>query len=466
MTRKPDWEFPIGLLSFDDHLVAKLSKRLQELGCRVLLYTKVNDLIEEISKNQIAVVVGDLDIGSIDMIDFLKLCKRTKSDTAVIMVGSRFPIDGAVENARSKAHEFVTKPFDIDQMVALIDKALNPARLRREARSVKQFRVGKRDSDIFIVGKSEIMQRISDLIEKVASSKASTVLIQGESGTGKGLIARAIHKKGSSSERPFIEITCSSLPETLLESELFGYEKGAFTDAKSSKVGLVELAQGGTLFLDEIGELPLNLQAKLLRLIETKCFRRIGGVKDIEVDTRVIAATNCDLKAAMEHGKFREDLYFRLMVIPIYVPPLRERKEDIPILASHFIDYFNEELKKSVRGVSDEAKEAMLAYHWPGNVRELRNTIERAILLESTDLILPEHLPREITESLGEKLPSIERSSSLFGTVPITLAEAEKIAIRNALMLAHGNKSKAARMLGISRQTLRNKIRALGLDKI
>ncbi|MGQ9810677.1 MAG: sigma-54 interaction domain-containing protein, partial [bacterium] len=334
-----------------------------------------------------------------------------------------------------------------------------------EAQSVKRFRVGRRESDLFIVGKSEIMQRISDLIEKVASSKASTVLIQGESGTGKGLIARAIHKKSNSRERPFIEITCSSLPETLLESELFGYEKGAFTDAKSSKIGLVELAQGGTLFLDEIGELPLNLQAKLLRLIETKCFRRIGGVRDIEVDTRVIAATNCDLKSAMEHGKFREDLYFRLMVIPIYVPPLRERKEDIPILARHFIDYFNEELKKYVRGVSKQAMQAMLQYDWPGNVRELRNTIERAILLESTDLILPEHLPKEITESLESEVSFSDRISSLLGSEPITLLEAETIAIKNALKWTGGNKTKAAKLLGISRQTLRNKIRALRLEK-
>ncbi len=465
MPAKPEWKFAIGLLGQDTELLGVLHKRLEILGSTVLAFKDVATLVDAISRQELAVVVADLDLGGFDLPDFLKLCKRTRSDTAVIIIGSRSDMETGFENAKAMAHGFMRKPIDIDQLIDLIDSALDPARLKREAQSVKQFRVGRRESDLFIVGKSEIMQRISDLIEKVASSKASTVLIQGESGTGKGLIARAIHKKSSSRERPFIEITCSSLPETLLESELFGYEKGAFTDAKSSKIGLVELAQGGTLFLDEIGELPLNLQAKLLRLIETKCFRRIGGVKDIEVDTRVIAATNCDLKSAMEHGKFREDLYFRLMVIPIYVPPLRERKEDIPILARHFIGYFNEELKKYVRGVSKQAMEAMLEYNWPGNVRELRNTIERAILLESTDLILPEHLPKEITESLGSKVSPNNTSSSLLGSKPITLAEAEKIAIENALRWAGGNKSKAARLLGISRQTLRTKIRVLGLEK-
>lgn len=465
MTRKPEWSFAVGLLGKDDPLLDTLRKRLETLGSTVLVYRDVGSLIDALSRNEIAVVVGDHDLGGFDVADFLKLCKRTKSDTAVIIIGSGLNMDSTSESARSMAHGFMKKPVDIDHMIDLIDSAFDSARLKREAQSVKRFRVGRRESDLFIVGKSEIMQRISDLIEKVASSKASTVLIQGESGTGKGLIARAIHKKSSSRERPFTEITCSSLPETLLESELFGYEKGAFTDAKSSKIGLVELAQGGTLFLDEIGELPLNLQAKLLRLIETKCFRRIGGVKDIEVDTRVIAATNCDLKSAMEHGKFREDLYFRLMVIPIYVPPLRERKEDIPILARHFIDYLNEELKKYVRGVSKQAMQAMLQYDWPGNVRELRNTIERAILLESTDLILPEHLPKEITESLASEVSFSDRISSLLGSAPITLAEAETIAIKNALNWTGGNKSKAAKLLGISRQTLRNKIRALRLEK-
>jgi transcriptional regulator with PAS, ATPase and Fis domain len=258
-----------------------------------------------------------------------------------------------------------------------------------------------------------------------------------------------------------MEINCSSLPENLLESELFGYEKGAFTDAKKSKQGLVELAEGGTLFLDEIGEMPLSLQSKLLRLIETKRFRRIGGVKDIEVSTRIMAATNRDLRKAKDQGKFRDDLYFRLMVIPIYVPALRERKEDIPILASFFIDYFNQELNRSVRGLSREAQEVTMEYDWPGNVRELRNVIERAILLESKDLILPEHLPSDLQR--GRAAHSSILGSSRAEGMPISLKEAERRAIAEALSWAGGNKSKTARALGITRQTLRQKLKAYGM---
>jgi two-component system response regulator AtoC len=305
------------------------------------------------------------------------------------------------------------------------------------------------------------MQKIAEVIEKVSASKASTVLIQGESGTGKEVVAKAIHFQGVTRDKPFMEINCSSLPENLLETELFGHEKGAFTDAKKSKQGLVELAEGGTLFLDEIGEMPLGLQTRLLRLIETKRFRRIGGVTDIEVSTRIIAATNRDLRRAKEQGKFRDDLYFRLMVIPIYVPALRERKEDIPILASYLIDYFNQELNRSVRGLSREAREAMMEYDWPGNVRELRNVIERAILLESKDLILLEHLPGDILR--GRAVPAPILDSSGVTDMPISLEEAERRAIAGALKWAGGNKSRAARVLGITRQTLRHKMRAYGL---
>lgn len=463
MPKKSDWAFSIALVMSESDLLENLSARLTGLGADVSIPSDADAAVELLTGKGIDVLVADVDAIGIDCLDFLKSCKRTKPDTAVILVGSQFGLEVAFEAARLGAYQCMPKPIDAERMVDVIDHALDGARLKREASNVRQMVVGYRRSDRFIVGKSEVMQKIAEVIEKVATSKASTVLIQGESGTGKELIAKAIHFRSGAHQAPFMEITCSSLPETLLESELFGYERGAFTDAKTSKAGLVELAEGGTLFLDEIGEMPLNLQAKLLRLIETKRFRRIGGVKDIEVSTRIIAATNRDLKAAMEQGKFREDLYFRLMVIPIYVPALRERKDDIPILASYFIDYFNAELNKSVRGLSREAQEVMLKYHWPGNVRELRNTIERAILLESTDLILPEHLPHEILEAARQ--PSGVLSSSIPTSVPISLKEAERRAIITALSWSGGNKSKAARLLGISRQTLRQKIKALGLAK-
>ncbi len=462
MSKRSDWAFKIGLVMARSEISEEVAFKLSNLGSEVTPTQTAEAGINLLSDPGIDVLVADIDAIELDCLDFLKSCKRTKPDTAVILLGSAFDAEVAFEAARLGAYQCLSKPIEPDRMVDVIDHALDGARLKREASTVRQMVVGYRRSDRFIVGKSEVMQKIAEVIEKVARSRASTVLIQGESGTGKELIAKAIHFRGAP-EAPFMEITCSSLPENLLESELFGYEKGAFTDAKSSKAGLVELAEGGTLFLDEIGELPLNLQAKLLRLIEMKRFRRIGGVKDIEVSTRIIAATNRDLKAAMDHGKFREDLYFRLMVIPIYVPALRERKDDIPILASYFIDYFNAELNKSVRGLSREAQEVMLNYHWPGNVRELRNTIERAILLESTDLILPEHLPHEMLEASHS--PSRSLSSSISPSVPISLKEAERRAIVAALAWSGGNKSKAARLLGISRQTLRQKIKALGLAK-
>ncbi len=461
MPKKGNWAFKIGLVMSQADLLQPLATRLSGLGADVSTMSDADTAKGLLTDVGVDVLVADVDAVNTDCLDFLKSCKRTKPDTAVILIGSDFDLEVAFEAARLGAYQCMPKPIDYKRMVDVIDHALDGARLKREASTVRQIVVGNRRSDRFIVGKSEVMQKIAEVIEKVAGSKASTVLIQGESGTGKELIAKAIHFRSGAVQTPFMEITCSSLPETLLESELFGYERGAFTDAKTTKAGLVELAEGGTLFLDEVGEMPLNLQAKLLRLIETKRFRRIGGVKDIEVNTRIIAATNRDLKAAMEQGRFREDLYFRLMVIPIYVPALRERKDDIPILASYFIDYFNVELNKSVRGLSREAQEVMLKYHWPGNVRELRNTIERAILLESTDLILPEHLPHEILEA--SRRPSYGFSSSIPASMPISLKEAERRAIVTALSWSGGNKSKAARLLGISRQTLRQKIRAFGL---
>ena len=406
-------------------------------------------------------LIVDIDELETDLSDLLKTCKRTSKETAILLVGSGIEVETAFEAARLGAYQCLSKPIELDRMLDVVDRALDGARLRREAGSVRQIVVGYRQADRFVVGKSELMQKIAEVIEKVAASRASTVLIQGESGTGKELVAKAIHFQDDAMDKPFMEINCSSLPENLLESELFGYEKGAFTDAKKSKQGLVELAEGGTLFLDEIGEMPLNLQSKLLRMIETKRFRRIGGVKDIEVSTRVIAATNRDLRSAKDHGRFRDDLYFRLMVIPIYVPALRERKEDIPILASYFIDYFNQELNRSVRGLSREAQEVTMEYDWPGNVRELRNVIERAILLESKDLILPEHLPSDLFR--GRTAHGSILGSSQAEGMPISLKEAERRAIVEALTWAGGNKSKAARALGITRQTLRQKLKAYGL---
>lgn len=464
MTENRTSGFRIVLMGHDRAQRGQLAQSLKGVGYEVSETLNPDETLDLLGRGVFDVLIADIDREGLDHIDLLKSCKRVSRDTAIILVGSRIEVETSFEAGRLGAFRCMAKPVEPDSLFDTVDRALDGARMKREARSVKQIVVGYRQTDRFVVGKSELMQKITEVIEKVASSKASTVLIQGQSGTGKELVAKAIHFQGGGKQRPFMEINCSSLPENLLESELFGYEKGAFTDAKKGKTGLVELAEGGTLFLDEIGEMPLNLQTKLLRLIETKTFRRVGGIKDIEVSTRIVAATNRDLRLAMQQGRFRDDLYFRLMVIPIYVPALRERKGDIPILAIYFIDYFNKELNRSVRGLSREARDIMMGYHWPGNVRELRNVIERAILLESTDLILSEHLPWEILEGKAAGVSALD--SSLEGRMPISLKEAERRAIAEALSWAEGNKSKAARVLGITRQTLRQKIKAYDLADI
>jgi two-component system response regulator AtoC len=316
----------------------------------------------------------------------------------------------------------------------------------REAYNFKNF-----------IGRSAVMQQVFEKIKKIGASKASTILIQGESGTGKELVARAVHEC-SGAQFPFLEINCSALPETLLESELFGHEKGAFTDAKFRKKGLFELAEGGTIFLDEIGEMGVTLQSRLLRVIENKTFRRVGGVKDLRVNTRIISATNRDLKRAIDEGKFRNDLYYRLQVIPIHLAPLRERIEDIIPLANHFISVFNKEFNKGVKKVSPGVGKLLEGYRWPGNVRELKNVIERAMLLEAEDELLAEHLPPEIVH---EEATVADKggAKSLDNLYPMSLESMEKILIERTLAESAGNKSKAARVLGISRQTLREKIK-------
>jgi transcriptional regulator with PAS, ATPase and Fis domain len=308
------------------------------------------------------------------------------------------------------------------------------------------------------IGQSQAMRDIFEKIEKIGASRANTILVTGESGSGKELVARAIHACSYDDPRPFMEINCASVPETLLESELFGHEKGAFTDAKTRKKGLVELAEGGTLFLDEIGEMGITLQSRLLRVLENKTFRRVGGVKDLTVNTRIISATNRDLENAIEEKIFRQDLYYRLKVIPLVIPPLRERKEDIPLLVTHFVDRFNRELGKKVKPVGRDVIETMMRYDWPGNVRELRNVIERAMLLDADDEILKEHLPREIRGAEGDI--SVKSSASVVESFfPMTLREVERIQIEKTLVQTNGNKSKAANILGISRQTLREKLK-------
>jgi len=348
----------------------------------------------------------------------------------------------------------------MDKLKILVGKALETVSLRKE---VSQFRMNLASKYGFdsLVGRSDSMKHVYDMMAKIALSDATTVFVNGESGTGKDLTAKIIHYQSSRAEKPFMEINCTALPENLVESELFGHEKGAFTDAKATKKGLFELSDGGTVFLDEIGDMTPGTQAKLLKVIENKAFKRIGGTKDIEVDVRIIAATNKDMSSEVKKGNFREDLYYRLKVIPVTLPPLRERGEDILLLSDFFVTSFNNEFKKNVKGLAKETKNCFMDYPWPGNVRELKNVIERAMILESEDYVLLEHLPLELTskEVMSQNIRGIDMKIPPGG---IDIEEVEKELIRQALDITRGNQTRAAKLLNLTRDTLRYRMQKFG----
>jgi DNA-binding NtrC family response regulator len=363
-------------------------------------------------------------------------------------------VENAVEAMKLGAYHYVNKPFNLDEVTLLVEKALETSQLRREVRALRTSQ-SREYSFEAIIGSSPAMERIKALLARVAASPASTVLLTGETGTGKDLAAKAVHYNSDRAARAFVNITCSALPEQLLESELFGHERGAFTDARQQKRGLFETADGGTVFLDEIGEMTAPLQAKLLRFLEEKTFKRVGGLADIRVDVRVVAATNRDLEEEVKAGKFREDLFYRLQVMPIPLPPLRERRGDVPILADYYIDRFNREFKKRVKGLSPAATTLLEQYQWPGNVRELRNAIERAMLLIDRDRLEPEDFTT-LTRSVGP---------TQFRLPPdgVNLEDVERQLLTQALERAGGNQSHAAQLLGINRDQVRYRIEKFGL---
>jgi len=400
----------------------------------------------------------DLKLPDTNGIELLKKIKKIDPGVPVIMMTAYGEIETAVEAIKCGAYDFLLKPFQIPKMKIAIKNAFEQHKLKIELEGIRERNREEYDFKNF-VGRSDVMMEVFERVKKVGKSKASTILIQGESGTGKELVARAIHESSKGENKPFMEINCAALPETLLESELFGHERGAFTDAKKRKKGLLELAEGGTIFLDEIGEMGVTLQSRLLRVIENKTFRRVGGVKDLKLNARVISATNRNLKEEIGKGNFRNDLYYRLQVIPIDLPPLRERKEDIELLANHFIQTFNREFKKSIKTISGELADVLKGYNWPGNVRELKNIIERAVLLDAEDSIKIEHLPAEIVKGRDE-FSEEKAARNIDELYPMSLKEMEKVLIMNTLEKTGGNKSKSARILGISRQTLREKVKS------
>jgi two-component system response regulator AtoC len=383
----------------------------------------------------------------------LRKIKEQSPETLVILMTAFSTVENAVEAMKLGAYHYVNKPFNLDEVALLVDKALETSQLRREVRALRSSQSLGVDA---IVGGSPAMQAVKSLITRVASSPASTVLLTGETGTGKDLAAKAIHFGSARASRPFVNITSSALPEQLLESELFGHERGAFTDARQQKRGLFETADGGTVFLDEIGEMTPGLQAKLLRFLEEKTFKRVGGLADIRVDVRVVAATNRDLEREVKAGKFREDLFYRLQVMPIALPALRERKGDTIVLANYFIDQFNREFRKRIRGLSAAAATLLEQYQWPGNVRELRNAIERAMLLSDRDYLEPEDFTLTRTVNPTEfRLPA----------EGVNLEEVERQLLVQALERAGGNQTQAAQLLGINRDQVRYRIEKFGLTK-
>jgi DNA-binding NtrC family response regulator len=388
-----------------------------------------------------------------DGIDVLRALKARHAETAVIIITGFGQIQSAVEAMKAGATDYLEKPFEhLDKLKLAVARSLEEVRARREIQRLhrlqeKEYRVDQ------LIGESEGTRRLRELIGKLARSEAATILIHGESGTGKELVARGLHYESSRRDSPFMEVNCAAITETLFESELFGHEKGAFTDAKAAKKGLMELADRGTLFLDEVSEMSLNSQAKFLRVLQERVLRRVGGTRDIKVDLRIIAATNRPLEMRVKDGLFREDLFYRLNVIPIHIPPLRERQDDIMPLARHFVIDANTRFHKAIKGFNPEAERLMLGYQWPGNVRELRNLIERLVILGSADLIEPQHLPVQFATQVRQAAVPEATTDE-----PRTLAEVERAYIAQIMQRVESNKSKAAKILGISRQTLRKKL--------
>lgn len=409
-------------------------------------------------------VLLDINLPDGSGLDILRKLRQRDPDSVIIMITANVLVDETIAALRGGAYDFIGKPINLEELHVAIRNGIEASRLREEVKQIRRERSQQFSFDQ-IIGSSPANGEMLAMAKKVAESEVSSVLLQGESGTGKDLVAKAIHYHSSRAEGPFVAINCAALPGTLIESELFGYEKGAFTDAKARKEGMFEQAEGGTLLLDEIGELELSLQAKLLRVLEEGTFRRVGGLKDIPFDARIIAASNRDLRRESEAGHFRLDLYYRLSVIQIDIPSLRERGDDVLQLAEHYIDSFGERLRKKITGISQEVASAFLRYHWPGNVRELRNVIERAMILEDTDVITMKYMPRGVMGgvSVSDYGPDGSGRPELFQLPPggVALDEVEMSLVRQAIERSGGNQTKAAELLGISRDQLRYRLKKL-----
>lgn len=444
-----------------------LAEALRTWGYVPLEAGTVADAISSFEAERPAAVLLDIDLPDGSGLDALREIKNRQADAVVIMITANVLVENTISALRGGAYDFIGKPVQLEELRVTIRNGIEAHELRREVGKVRRERAQQWNFDQ-IIGGSPAVREMLDLARKVAESEVSSVLLQGESGTGKDLVAKAVHYASRRADAPFVAINCAAIPANLIESELFGYEKGAFTDAKARKEGLFEQAEGGTLFLDEIGELELSLQAKLLRILEEGTFRRVGGLKDIPLDVRVIAASNRDLKAESEANRFRLDLYYRLSVILIDIPPLRERGDDVLLLAEYYIKSFNQKLRlrRQIKGVSPEVVAAFRRYRWPGNVRELRNVIERAMILEDEDTITMKYLPRDVAsnsiqQSSGPASSGGETSGFKLPAEGLALDDVETSLVRQALEQSNGNQTRAAELLGISRDQLRYRLKKL-----
>lgn len=452
------------ILVVDDEKLIRwnIIEKLNQLGFITEEAGTVAEAKQIIHKKIIDLAIVDLRLPDGDGMNILKDITIKQPGVPILIITAYSSVSNAVEAMRNGAFDYISKPFEIEELVLRVERAIEQLHLRNS------FQVGLQQSKrIFnldhIIGRSPKIQEVKQIIKKVAESPSTTILLLGESGTGKDIAARVIHYESERAAYPFMNITCTALPENLLESELFGYEPGSFTGADHLKKGLFELANYGTVFMDEIGDMPLSVQSKILRVLEEKTFKRIGGTVDIQVDVRVIVATNKDLEEMVHTGTFREDLFYRLNVVPIVLPPLRERYEDIPLLAEHFLNMFNKEFRRNRNEFSNEAMEKLLSYHWPGNIRELRNVIERAVLLGKDDIIQADEIILGRVSFGGVRTTSNELV--LLPPSGCPLEDVEKSLIRQALERTNWNLTRAGALLNISRDQVRYKAEKYGLKQ-